>query len=92
MGKKGAVMAKKIDVTGEQPISEFFRKLGQLRELVQIVVNERVIAEVLPQGQISSEDQLAWERLKKLQRKSRQAIEEQGITEDDVMQVILEDD
>ncbi|MFV2073840.1 MAG: hypothetical protein ACC742_14460 [Thermoanaerobaculales bacterium] len=82
-------------------------RLGELSESVRKVLaatgqDESVVIEdengqarygIIPYRRPTDEQkQRAWEKLRKLQNKVTRSMEEQGVTEDDVMRVILEDD
>lgn len=70
--------------------------LSRVRPGQAIVVedeNGRAKYGVIPfEGPSPAEQAKAWKELRQLQRECRQAMEAQGITEDDVMRVLLEDD
>jgi hypothetical protein len=70
--------------------------LSQVRPGQGLVVedeNGRAKYGVIPfEGPTAAEQAKAWKELRQLQKEARQAMAAQGITEDDVMRVVLEDD
>jgi hypothetical protein len=78
-------------------LSESVRKVlaatGEDESVVIEDENGRARYGVIPYRRPTDEQkQRAWEKLRKLQDKVARSMEEQGVTEDDVMRVILEDD
>jgi hypothetical protein len=78
-------------------LSESVRKVlaatGEDESVVIEDENGRARYGVIPYRRPTDEQkQRAWEKLRKLQDKVARSMEEQGVTEDDVMRVILEDE
>lgn len=93
---------QQIDVTGSrETLAGLVRRLGRIGQPVELVQGGRVVARVVPAErpvganfkEVPREEQeAAWKRLRKLQRKTGKAMKEHGITEEDVMREILKDD
>ena len=93
---------QQIDVTAtRETLADLIRRLERSARPVDLVKGGRVVARVVPaegsQGKglrevPKAEQEAAWKRLGKLQRKVGKAMKKRGATEDDLMRLILKDD
>ena len=93
---------EQIDVTrSRETLAELIRRLERSARIVELVKAGRIVARVVPaeasEGKglrevPKKEQEAAWKRLRKLQRKVGKTMKRRGVTEDDLMRVLLKDD